>query len=48
MINGKFVIVVGSVGIYGNLVVGGVGMVLIGNSGGGVFVFVFVLLKLCL
>ncbi|HFE8882995.1 TPA: Rhs element Vgr protein, partial [Pseudomonas aeruginosa] len=35
LINGKPATVVGSVGTHGNLVVGGAGTVLIGNSGGG-------------
>ncbi|HGM7284138.1 TPA: Rhs element Vgr protein, partial [Pseudomonas aeruginosa] len=34
LINGKPATVVGSVGTHGNLVVGGAGTVLIGNSGG--------------
>ncbi|MGK4612591.1 PAAR domain-containing protein, partial [Pseudomonas aeruginosa] len=50
LINGKPATVVGSVGTHGNLVVGGAGTVLIGNSGGGAPALALALAppKLCL
>ncbi|EAZ54244.1 hypothetical protein PACG_02817 [Pseudomonas aeruginosa C3719] len=48
LINGKPATVVGSVGTHGNLVVGGAGTVLIGNSGGGAPALALAPPKLCL